>query len=425
MDAKSLAKSKRAHSQHHSKKFHSNQKHKPPSIATNEAGATKKQLGNHAKDGNFLSKDAPKLPTNWDRYGEEISVEETSGEATAPISDIILPKSKGADYRHLIAEARSQMLSSSYMDVFPSLDDVLPRELSSGGSAMLAARGEGIFSWIDDDSFIVDEKTTANPEASFLSLNLQTLAEQLQKLDVSTRLFIEEEVLPSELRANGKAICDQRSSHMQTSNSEEGTRDIEISSVTEFCEKDNIKDGVRDMTETSSSGYSRSIHQDPNFNALPTPSNQVNDPIELEISKQTKAPNYTEQPNKKFMVENANKKASTFEATTAEAELDMLLNSFSETIDLDTPTAASSSSNIDDGVFKASPQLPSKGPNSAKKVPIAAELDDALDDLLQDTSYLISHEEKPFNNSHIQSLSPHSGTNIIANDDFDSWLDSI
>lgn len=126
MDAKSLAKSKRAHSQHHSKKFHSNQKHKPPSIATNEAGAAKKQLGNHAKDGNFLSKDAPKLPTNWDRYGEEISVEETSGEATAPISDIILPKSKGADYRHLIAEARSQMLSSSYMDVFPSLDDVLP-----------------------------------------------------------------------------------------------------------------------------------------------------------------------------------------------------------------------------------------------------------------------------------------------------------
>lgn len=212
---------------------------------------------------------------------------------------------------------------------------------------------------------------------------------------------------------------------MQTSNSEEGTRDIEISSVTEFCEKDNIKDGVRDMTETSSSGYSRSIHQDPNFNALPTPSNQVNDPIELEISKQIKAPNYTEQPNKKFMVENANKKASTFEATTAEAELDMLLNSFSETIDLDTPTAASSSSNIDDGVFKATPQLPSKGPNSAKKVPIAAELDDALDDLLQDTSYLISHEEKPFNNSHIQSLSPHSGTNIIANDDFDSWLDSI
>lgn len=40
----------------------------------------------------------------------------------------------------------------------------LSGELSSGGSAMLAARGEGIFSWIDDDSFIVDEKTTANPE---------------------------------------------------------------------------------------------------------------------------------------------------------------------------------------------------------------------------------------------------------------------
>lgn len=126
MDAKALAKSKRAHSQHHSKKSHPNQKHKPPSIGTNAAGSANKPLGKHAKDGNLLSQAVPKLPSNWDRYGEEISVEETSGEASAPVSDVILPKSKGADYRHLIAEARSQMQSSTFMDVFPSLDYVLP-----------------------------------------------------------------------------------------------------------------------------------------------------------------------------------------------------------------------------------------------------------------------------------------------------------
>ncbi|XP_023531069.1 uncharacterized protein LOC111793430 [Cucurbita pepo subsp. pepo] len=420
MDAKALAKSKRAHSQHHSKKSHPNQKHKPPSIGTNAAGSANKPLGKHAKDGNLLSQAVPKLPSNWDRYGEEISVEETSGEASAPVSDVILPKSKGADYRHLIAEARSQMQSSTFMDVFPSLDDVLPRELSSGGSAMLAARGEGMLSWIEDNSFVVDEKTTATPEASFLSLNLVTLAEQLTKLNVAERLFIEEDILPSELRPERKAICDQRSSAVQTYDSQEGMRNIEISSDTESYEKGNVEDGIRDVTKASSSSYFGSIHQDPTFNPSPISSNQVHynaHPIELPISSQTNTRKYTEQPNTKFIIENANQKTPMFEATTAEAELDMLLNSFSETMDLDTPAAGSSSFDIDE-VFKATPHIPIKGSNPGQKAPITAELDDALDDLLQDTSHLVPHKEKPVNNSH-------SGANSIAKDDFDSWLDSI
>ncbi|XP_038895632.1 uncharacterized protein LOC120083819 isoform X1 [Benincasa hispida] len=395
MDAKALAKSKRAHSQHHSKKSHSNQKQKP-----NES---RKPL---AKP-NLLSQAAPNLLSNWDRYGEE------TGEDEATVHDLILPKSKGADYRHLIAEARSQMQSC-----ITSMDDVLPRELSDGGSAMLAARGEGLLSWIEDDSFIVDETGTAIPEASFLSLNLHTLADQLQKLNVAQRLFIEEDILTSELLADEKTVCDQLSSQMQTSECQREARNIEISSVTE---KVNIENGVRDAT----SRYFGSIHQDPTFNPSPTLSNQVHynaHPIELDISSQTKAPKYTEQSNTKFTTGNPNEKVLKLEATTAEAELDMLLSSFSDTIDLNT-AAASSSSRIDE-VFKASPHLPNKGSYSTKKAPVAAELDDALDELLQDTSYLISHKEKPVN-SQIQSLSPHSGTNSIPNDDFDSWLDSI
>ncbi|XP_038887536.1 uncharacterized protein LOC120077652 [Benincasa hispida] len=406
MDAKALAKSKRAHSQHHTKKSHSNHKHKS---SPNES---KISLPHPSKDGNLLSQAAPKLPSNWDRYGE----------ATAPIPDVILPKTKGADYRHLIAEARSQMQSSTSMDVFPSLDDVLPSGLSGGGSAMLAARGEGLLSLIEDDSFIVDETATAIPEASFLSLNLHTLADQLQKLNVAQRLFIEEDILPSELHADGTTVYDQQSSQIQTSEYQGGARNIEISSVTE---KGNIKDVVRDVTIASSSSYFGSIHQDPTFNPSPTLSNKVHynaHPIEWEISSQTKAPKYTEQLNTKFTTENPNKKLSKLDATSAEAELDMLLNSFSDTINLDNTTPSSSS--CIDAVFKASPHLPNKGPYSAKKAPIASELDDALDELLQDTSYLISRKEKP-TNSHIQSLSLHSGTNSIAKNDFDSWLDSI
>ncbi|KAL0560104.1 hypothetical protein IC582_000498 [Cucumis melo] len=393
MDAKSLAKSKRAHSQHHTKKYHSNHKQKPFNGTTNEYA--KKPLPKLPKDN---------LPANWDRYGEQNSVAEAT---PPPLPDVILPKSKGADYRHLIAEARSQMLSCTSTDVFPSLDDVFPSELSGGGSAMLAARGEGLLSWIEDDSFIVDETATAIPEASFLSLNLHMLADQLQKLNVAQRLFIEEDILPSEL--------------MQTSVCQEAPRNIEISSVNE---KGNVEGRVQNVTVASSSSCFGSIHQDPTFNPSPTLSNQVQynaRPIELEISSQTKDPKYSKQANTKYTTENSNKKLSKLEATTAEAELDMLLNSFSDTIDLGT-TAASSSSRIDE-VSKPSSHLPHKGPYSTKKAPIASQLDDALDELLQDTSYP-THKEKPIN-THIQSLSLHSGTNSIANDDFDSWIDSI
>ena len=36
-------------------------------------------------------------------------------------------------------------------------------------------------------------------QASFLSLNLHALAEQLEKVDLSERLFIEEDLLPPKL----------------------------------------------------------------------------------------------------------------------------------------------------------------------------------------------------------------------------------
>ena len=53
MDVKSLAKSKRAHTQSHSKRphgSHANQKSKAPSVGTNDAGRAKKPLGKQVPD---------------------------------------------------------------------------------------------------------------------------------------------------------------------------------------------------------------------------------------------------------------------------------------------------------------------------------------------------------------------------------------
>lgn len=128
MDVKALAKSKRAHTQHHSKKphgLHTNQKLKAPSDGSNVAGNAKKPLGKQVTEKTHRSQGASKLPSNWDRYEEEFEDPSASDGASQP-SDVILPKSKGADYRHLIAEAQSQSQSSLYLDGFPSLDDVMP-----------------------------------------------------------------------------------------------------------------------------------------------------------------------------------------------------------------------------------------------------------------------------------------------------------
>ncbi|KAK2998690.1 hypothetical protein RJ639_024378, partial [Escallonia herrerae] len=83
------------------------------------ATATKKPAGKQIKE-------KPRLPSNWDRYeeeydsGTEIPVEGSS--TVSQHSDVVVPKSKGADYRFLVSEAKSQMGSSS--NVFPAFDDV-------------------------------------------------------------------------------------------------------------------------------------------------------------------------------------------------------------------------------------------------------------------------------------------------------------
>lgn len=130
MDAKALAKSKRAHSQHHKNKSHSHHKSKAPAVASDNAGSKEKQLGKQVGAETRQSRHTSRLPSNWDRYEDEFDLdsENPSGDSPSQPSDMVVPKSKGADYRHLIAEAQSQSQSQSYAysDTFPSLDDVMP-----------------------------------------------------------------------------------------------------------------------------------------------------------------------------------------------------------------------------------------------------------------------------------------------------------
>lgn len=123
MDTKSLAKSKRAHTLHHNKKHHPNQKVKavPSTVGTS---ATDKAP---VKEKPRASQGPASLPSNWDRYEDEddsMTENQIDGQLSSQPSDIVEPKSKGADYAYLISEAKSQRSSTTISsDIFPSLDD--------------------------------------------------------------------------------------------------------------------------------------------------------------------------------------------------------------------------------------------------------------------------------------------------------------
>nr|XP_043617317.1 uncharacterized protein LOC122589140 [Erigeron canadensis] len=196
MDSKSLAKSKRAHSLHHSKKHHHpNQKSKGATTATTSAGgalaptnkapATAKQKP--------LPPSQTHLPSNWDRYQEE----EEEDQSSQP-GGVVVPQSKGADYAYLLSEAKSQNSSKISSGFFPSLDDFVS-DFGQGKDSFFAVRGESLLSSIQNDTFFVEDKTSANYESSFLSLSLHDLSEQLAKIDLPSRLFMEEELFPLEL----------------------------------------------------------------------------------------------------------------------------------------------------------------------------------------------------------------------------------
>ncbi|KAI3744905.1 hypothetical protein L1987_58002 [Smallanthus sonchifolius] len=193
MDTKSLAKSKRAHSLHH-KKHHPNQKAKGATSSVAPTG-TDKAPGKAVKEKARVVPAA--LASNWDRYEDEddpMTEDQVDGQTSQP-SDVVVPKSKGADYAYLISEAKSQNSTRLSSEIFPSLNDFVS-DFGQGKESFFAVRGESLLSSIQNDSFFVEDKTPANYEASFLSLNMHALAKQLTKIDLPERLFMEADLFP-------------------------------------------------------------------------------------------------------------------------------------------------------------------------------------------------------------------------------------
>ncbi|CAH2046512.1 unnamed protein product [Thlaspi arvense] len=211
MDTKSLAKSKRAHTQHHNKKSHAVHKQK---AAENSKNHEKLQGGGNQTAAALKTKSPVQsrrvsaLPSNWDRYDEQLDPGLENASRNQP-EDAILPKSKGADYLHLLSEAQAESQSKIEIDSdgLSSLDDLLHDEFSRVVGSMISARGESMLSWMEDDNFIVEEEGSASyHEPGFLSLNLNALEKMLEKVDLHERLYIEADLLPPEICASQSKV---------------------------------------------------------------------------------------------------------------------------------------------------------------------------------------------------------------------------
>ncbi|XP_059663208.1 protein ECERIFERUM 16 isoform X2 [Cornus florida] len=416
MDAKALAKSKRAHSQHLSKKHNPTHTPKVTSGGAVGTGSANKPLGKQVRGkSSRQSQGSSALPSNWDRYEEEYELgsEGQSSDSMSQATDIIVPKSKGADFAYLISEAKSQSQTNITLESFPSLDDVLT-DFNQGVESLLSVKGQSLLSWMGDDNFIVEDRATATHEASFLSLNLHSLAEQLAKVDLSQRLFIEADLLPPEL-------C----SELQESNTQESDQD-QATYGSEAVKKDygeptshGLSQGDKNVHqyEVSSSQTTITITSTSRIHPVPISANkgskftnQVKDDLQQfdGTGKSTKQESVT----KVNVNSDANPKnqQSRFEAADAEAELDMLLDSFNETklfdssgfpgksgYTSDVPLEGTSTSLLvgSSSVHLASVEPLKQGSDLSKSALVTNDLDGAIDDLVNITSNLKNQNGAP------------------------------
>ncbi|KAL3333020.1 hypothetical protein AABB24_033205 [Solanum stoloniferum] len=412
MDAKALAKSKRAHSLHLNKKHNPHHASKGSSAVSGMSAGDKKATVKQVKE-----KPKPKLPSNWDRYEEENSDSETATPAgTSHVSDVVEPKSKGADYAYLLSEAKDQLQYSSEDVSF--CDDILD-DFYQGLGALLSAKGQSKLSWIVEENFAMEDKAPPPTKASFLSLDLQSLSEQLERASLQERLFIEPDLLPL-------VLSDQES---QSAAKEKHDGDL-ASSKSSTAEKD-----INSLTSTNKSNENRHQHSH-----LGTPSSSSRHPTLADESSK---------PSTAFKDEagqnDTSKKPSAFKAAAAEAELDMLLDSVTEIEICESTNVIDQSIRPYPVTQAGTPTSLAEGPSSTQEVstqprrghdllpkPAISDisLDDTLDDLLKETSTVTNKNEHSLPTEvssiagHTPSASqPVSKSKII--DDFDSWFDTL
>lgn len=441
MDAKALAKSKRAHSLRHTQKNNHHSASKVPSVSSVTATANKKPSGEQVGE-NLRKPHGPRaLPSNWDRYGEEFNLgsEDPSGEGASAPTEFVVPKSKGADYAFLISEAKSQSQSNYSPDIFHSLSDNI-EEFTQGFGPMLSVKGQSILSWIAEDAFDFDfdEKASSSYEAPFLSLNLDALAEQLGKAKLSERLFLESNVLlPPELLNDELQACGEDNDHLQTRASA-----VKIDSEASSSLIQDMDENENDQPFSYSESMSPSGTVDINnsiavlkegLHSMDQNTHKVGQSQETEQKSISK-------PN----LNSAARKTSTFEAANAESDLNMLLDSFAETKFLEPSNPPKKSSHITD-VFRentpamssvgissvqyASADIKKKGTDRTKTPMMSVNIDDDIDTRLKETPNLLKIDSGSLSQDQefrdITPLQSNGGSTSKLQDDFDSWLDSI
>lgn len=417
MDAKALAKSKRAHSLHHSKKHHPS-----PTSKTSKGSVTasKKPDGKAEKQKAPQTQGARTLPSNWDRYEDEYDTgyEDVAHNSASQTPDVLMPKSKGADYAHLISEAKAQSQSSYSAESFTLFNDILD-EFNQGLGPLLLSRGQHIALSSYDDNFLLDDKETSRPEASFLSLNLHSLAEQLEKISLADRIFIEPDLLPQELCIKLQENTGREADEDQTTS---GIGAVEVVSdvvTSNVVSPEKLK--VHQSPDCVTSDSNKSIR-----NSGPTSTsegfldNAVDSLRELDEASNRTSGKFTSD----LTADSTSKKPSRFDAGLAEEELDLLLDSLSEAKMFDSSVKEQSSrtSYIPQG-------LPDQSTSVSKRVKdsqmVAANLDDDNDDLLSETSDLINKKRiSPLHETKATSATVLDSNSRVL-DDFDSWLDTL
>lgn len=418
------------------------------------------------------------LPSNWDRYDDdEVFGNEGSDKSLVDArlaQGIAAPKSKGADFSKLIAQAKEDARSriNPDQDFFGSVDDVFS-DFYQGVSSMLSVKGNSLLSCSMDDNFIVDDSETSSYEASFLSLDLHALAAQLEKVDVSERLFIESDLLADELGEQLKEMSSSRSNYGETShegreNSKLGYDHGETSYAvgTHNMEKTRSNDNELVPSPSTSNDNSQEVHDEKPFPPFTWQSGKPNPATDSELFHQNgvrevlkpksqldataelekttlrsgATPAETELDMLLYTINEKETKTLGFETATAEAELDMLLDSFGETTLLDSvDISEEQSSNFPSAQYESSTTSLKESsaffsthpvrevPYSFNSPSMTDALDSSIDDLLAQTP-IVSNQDHGVHHP-LESLTskglPSSSPGPKGLDDFDSWLDTL
>ncbi|GJM89747.1 hypothetical protein PR202_ga05964 [Eleusine coracana subsp. coracana] len=442
MDPKAAAKSKRSHT------VHGRRAHQTPAAA-----AAHKQKRAAAASSAPRRRD---LPSNWDRYDAEGEADEPA--AAAEWTGEVAPRSKGADFRFLLEQARAQPREARDLSKpwLPSQDS--PFDFMQASTSMLEAKGEEILSWCDDDNFILEDDLAPDFEVPFLYMDLHALANQLSKLKLSQRLFIEEDLLPEDLAdaSEDNEVLIECDASLET--------DAKSSPV--HCNMKNIQPR-KDESYHDHAGSTCSDNQ-----------TEIEDELQCPERKASMSPKISAP-----LVQSGNedktysfREGLKYEVASAEEELDVLLNSFSGThlsgSNLDEPFGDNSAMKIGESNEKGTSTISSKslalspidddlddllsetslsfqnkgftassmtyqptlkpGDNSEfkhiRKIDVTTSVDDSVDDLLEDTSLCLNEPKQAASavgqNNTSGGSAPPSGPSNVA-DDFDSWFDSL